>query len=78
MALRVCLEEAEEPEAQMNCFLHDRSPAVGLCASCQKAVCRECVGRGAPRVICRACMQGPNIMGFEYRSTFISVDWGGQ
>lgn len=36
----------------MNCFLHERTAAVGLCAVCQKAVCRDCVGRDAPRVVC--------------------------
>jgi hypothetical protein len=51
----------------MNCFIHDR-PAVGVCAFCQKAVCRECVGRDAPRLVCRTCTEGRTIFGFEYRS----------
>ncbi len=39
----------------MNCFVHGRTAAVGLCASCQKAVCRECVARDTPRLVCRTC-----------------------
>ena len=58
----------------MNCYLHDRSAAVGLCASCQKAVCRECVGRDSPRIVCRACIASQAILGYEYRS---SVEIGG-
>ncbi|MBI2189583.1 MAG: hypothetical protein HYU37_21045 [Acidobacteria bacterium] len=52
----------------MNCFLHDRAAAVGICAVCQKAVCRECVGRDTPRVVCRTCVDERSIQGFEYRS----------
>ncbi len=59
----------------MNCYLHDRSPAVGVCASCQRAVCRECVGRDAPRIICSSCLQRRALWGFEYRSTVSLGTW---
>lgn len=42
----------------MNCFIHDRTAAVGFCALCQKGVCRECVGRETPGLVCRSCVQG--------------------
>ncbi len=51
----------------MECFTHARVPAVGVCAVCQKAVCRECIGTHAPRLVCRTCA-ARGIIGFEYRS----------
>src|SRR2546429_600883 len=59
----------------MNCFIHDRSAAVGLCAACQKAVCRECVGRDTPRLLCRTCIQQRAVLGFEYRSRTSLGGW---
>jgi hypothetical protein len=59
----------------VNCFVHDRSPAVGLCVVCQKAVCRECVGRDSPRMICSTCMQQRALFGYEYRSQASIGDW---
>jgi hypothetical protein len=59
----------------MNCFVHDRSAAIGLCASCQKAVCRECVGRDTPRLVCRTCVQQRTVLGFEYRSSATISSW---
>ena len=59
----------------MNCFIHDRSPAVGLCSVCQKAVCRECVGGETPRLVCRTCIQQRGVIGFEYRSRVSIGDW---
>jgi hypothetical protein len=59
----------------MNCFVHDRSAAVGLCAVCQKAVCRECVGRDVPRIVCRTCVQQSAVLGFEYRSRASLGGW---
>jgi hypothetical protein len=59
----------------MNCFIHDRSPAVGLCAVCQKAVCRQCVGLDTPRLICRTCLESRTVMGFEYRSRTSLGGW---
>jgi len=59
----------------MNCFVHDRSPAVGLCAFCQKAICRECVGRDTPRLVCRTCIEQRAVLGFEYRSKASIGGW---
>ena len=59
----------------MNCFVHERVAAVGLCAVCQKAVCRDCVGRDTPRVICRTCIEQRAIVGYEYRSSLAIGGW---
>jgi hypothetical protein len=59
----------------MNCYTHSRSPAVGLCVVCQKAVCRECVGSAAPRVVCRTCLQQRSVFGYEYRSRMSIGGW---
>lgn len=52
----------------MQCFEHDGVAAVGICSFCQKAMCRQCVGREAPRLMCRACLEQRPILGYEYRS----------
>jgi hypothetical protein len=59
----------------MNCYVHDHSAAVGLCAACQKAVCRECVGVDSPRLVCRACLERRAVLGFEYRSSAAIGSW---
>jgi len=59
----------------MNCFVHERTAAIGICAVCQKAVCRACVGRDAPRLVCRACLDQRSIQGFEYRSAASIGTW---
>ena len=59
----------------MICYLHDRTAAVGMCAVCQKAVCRTCVGRDAPRLICRTCVGQRSIQGVEYRSAAHIGSW---
>jgi len=59
----------------MNCFVHPRTAAVGLCAVCQKAVCPDCVGRDTPRVVCRACLERSAVIGFEYRSSVTIGNW---
>jgi hypothetical protein len=52
----------------VSCFVHPETPSVGLCAVCQKGVCRDCVGRDAPRLVCRICMARGAVLGFEYQS----------
>jgi hypothetical protein len=59
----------------MNCFVHDRSAAIGLCAACQKAVCRDCVGLDTPRLVCRSCLERRAVAGFEYRSSASIGSW---
>lgn len=60
----------------MNCYTHASSPAVGICAICQKAVCHACVGRDAPRVACRSCIErGAILYGFEYKSSAMLGTW---
>jgi len=59
----------------MNCYVHDRVPAVGLCAVCQRAVCRDCVGRDSPRIVCRECLTRQSVVGFEYRSAARIGSW---
>ena len=59
----------------MNCFVHDSLPAVGICVSCQKALCRQCVGFEAPRLVCRQCVDRKTVLGFEYRSEAAIGEW---
>jgi hypothetical protein len=59
----------------VNCFNHDRVPAVGICAVCQKAVCRQCVGSENPRIVCNSCLQSRAVLGFEYRSPMTIGSW---
>ena len=61
----------------MNCFTHASTPAVGLCVACNKAVCRACVGRETPRLVCTTCASGRVVLGFEYKSeaTFAGLPW---
>lgn len=59
----------------MNCYVHDRVPAVGMCAVCQRAVCRECVVPDAPRIVCATCARSRQVFGFEYRSRAQVGSW---
>jgi hypothetical protein len=69
----------------MNCFTHSRNPAVGMCASCQKGVCHECVARETPRLVCRTCAARRTALGYgwygwygygyEYRSSTTIGGW---
>jgi hypothetical protein len=59
----------------MHCFVHERVSGVGLCSACQRAVCRECVARESPRLVCRACAERRQVIGFEYRSRAEIAGW---
>jgi hypothetical protein len=59
----------------MNCFVHDRTAAIGMCSVCQKGICRECVGKDAPRLVCRSCAEDRRVIGFEYRSAAAIGSW---
>lgn len=59
----------------MNCFTHSQTAAVGMCVVCQKAVCHDCVGRAAPRLVCRTCAAGGSTLGFEYKSSAMIGAW---
>jgi hypothetical protein len=69
----------------MNCYTHGERSAVGVCAACGKAVCRECVGRDAPRLVCPACVArgttlrrwsgSPYGVAYEYRSPITINGW---
>jgi hypothetical protein len=59
----------------MNCFVHSRSAAVGICVACQKAICHECVGRDMPRLLCHTCIQQRSTLGFEFRSQASIAGW---
>jgi len=59
----------------MNCFNHPDRAAVGICAVCRKAICRECVARSSPRIVCTDCLGQGVIYGFEYRSAVAIGSW---
>ena len=60
----------------MNCYTHTNQAAVGLCAVCQKAICRDCVGRDTPRLTCRDCVaRSPVMFGWEYKSEASIGSW---
>ncbi|PYR80608.1 MAG: hypothetical protein DMF87_08485 [Acidobacteria bacterium] len=60
----------------MNCYTHANQAAVGICAVCQKAICRDCVGRDSPRLTCRDCVARGSVMfGWEYKSTAAIGSW---
>jgi hypothetical protein len=59
----------------VNCYVHDRTAAVGICALCQRAVCRECVGSESPRIVCSTCVQRRPVLGYEYRSKATIAGW---
>jgi hypothetical protein len=59
----------------MNCFTHPRVAAVGMCTACQKGICRDCVGRAAPRLVCASCAESGALFGYEYRSAVTIAGW---
>jgi len=58
----------------MQCFEHDGVAAVGVCAACQKAMCRQCIARETPRLMCRSCVDQRPVLGYEYRSDLMFGD----
>ncbi|MDL2268446.1 DUF2180 family protein [Desulfosarcina sp. OttesenSCG-928-A07] len=40
----------------MNCYLHDETQAVGICALCGKGVCRDC-GLDTPEILGLTCSE---------------------
>ncbi|MEW6775149.1 MAG: hypothetical protein AB1405_02545 [Bdellovibrionota bacterium] len=59
----------------MNCFTHAAAPAVGTCGVCGKAICRECVARESPRLLCTTCISKGVLYGFEYKSETKIGEW---
>jgi hypothetical protein len=70
----------------MNCYTHGGRAAVGVCGACQKAICHECVGRDAPRLLCTSCVAragtptwgwsgGSYGLLYEYRSPVTINGW---
>ena len=69
----------------MNCYTHSRVAAVGMCAVCQKGICRDCVARDVPRLVCRDCASARGAVGFgwsgwsgygyEYKSPITIGSW---
>lgn len=60
----------------MNCYLHQNTAAVGMCAVCQRGVCADCVGRDSPRLVCRTCVErGALMFGYEYKSGATIGNW---
>ena len=51
----------------MQCYIHGGTEAVGVCAVCGRAICRDCVLTDAPRLVCRACAD-TTLYGYEYTS----------
>jgi hypothetical protein len=52
----------------VNCYVHQTTPAIGVCVACGKAACRDCVGGEHPRLVCRACASGRAVFGYEFRT----------
>jgi hypothetical protein len=59
----------------VNCFVHERVPAVGVCVVCQRGACRSCVGLEAPRLVCGVCVSRGTTLGYEYRSAAEIGGW---
>jgi hypothetical protein len=57
----------------MDCYAHEGRQAVGVCAACGKALCRGCVARESPQLVCAAC--NGRVIGFEYRSKLAIGGW---
>jgi hypothetical protein len=59
----------------MNCFTHPQTAAVGVCSVCAKGICRPCVSRSEPRLVCTACVARGAVIGYEYRSPVSIAGW---
>ena len=70
----------------MNCYTHAQRPAVGMCAVCQRGLCRDCVSVETPRLLCQSCAARgvfPPVMagggfygwGYEYTSSMSIGGW---
>jgi hypothetical protein len=59
----------------MNCYTHPATAAVGVCAVCAKGICRPCVSRSEPRLVCTACAARGAVFGYEYRSPVSIAGW---
>jgi hypothetical protein len=57
----------------MDCYTHEGRHAVGVCSACGKALCRACVARDTPQLVCAPCME--RVIGFEYRSKIEIGGW---
>ncbi len=59
----------------MICYSHPDREAAGICAVCQKAVCRDCIAIDRPRLVCNECQRRGVLFGFEYRSKAEIAGW---
>jgi len=69
----------------MNCYAHAGRAAVGVCALCGKGICRDCVARDTPRLLCATCIgrgglatawpAGRYGASWEYRSAIAFNGW---
>jgi hypothetical protein len=43
----------------MNCANHEQTSAIGVCATCGRALCPDCAIRREGRIRCKACLETP-------------------
>lgn len=46
---------SREPTTRRRCAEHPHRPAADHCDRCRRAFCRDCLVRGRPELLCRAC-----------------------
>jgi hypothetical protein len=49
--------------ARARCFNHDLRQASGLCATCSRSYCRECLTEHSGRLTCSFCLRRPAAAG---------------